>query len=48
MDCLLYTSRYAVAFDDSMTNEQIDFKIANIKAVSYIRIGEEMKAERCV
>lgn len=31
-----------------MTNEQIDFKIANIKAVNYIRIGEEMKAEMIV
>ena len=42
---LVNRNRYAVAFDDSMTNEQIDFKIANIKAVNYIRIGEEMKAE---
>ena len=28
-----------------MTDEQVDAKIANIKAVNYIRIGEEMKAE---
>ena len=42
---LVNRNRYAVAFDDSMTNEQIDFKIANIKAVNYIRIGEEMKVE---
>ena len=45
---LVNRNRYAVAFDDSMTNEQIDFKIANIKAVNYIRIGEEMKAEMIV
>ena len=45
---LIHIYRYAVAFDDSMTNEQIDFKIANIKAVNYIRIGEEMKAEMIV
>ena len=45
---LVNRNRYAVAFDDSMTNEQIDFKIANIKAVNYIRIGEEMKAEMVV
>ena len=45
---LVNRNRYAVAFDDSMTNEQIDFKIANMKAVNYIRIGEEMKAEMVV
>ena len=42
---LVNRNRYAVAFDDCMTDEQIDFKIANIKAVNYVRIGEEMKAE---
>ena len=45
---LVNRTRYAVAFDDSMTNEQIDLKIANIKAVNNIRIGEEMKAEMVV
>jgi acetyl-CoA decarbonylase/synthase complex subunit gamma len=28
-----------------MTDEEVDAKLANIKAVNYIRIGEEMKAE---
>ena len=45
---LVNRNRYAVAFDDSMTNEQIEYKIANIKAVNYIIIGEEMKAEMIV
>ncbi|MEG1311137.1 MAG: acetyl-CoA decarbonylase/synthase complex subunit gamma [Romboutsia sp.] len=42
---LVNRNRYAVAFYESMTNEQIDAKIFNIKNVNYIRIGEEMKAE---
>ncbi len=45
---LVNRNRYAVAFNDAMTNEDIDLKIANIKAVNYIRIGEEMKAEMVV
>ena len=45
---LVNRNRYAVAFNDDMTNEDIDLKIANIKAVNYIRIGEEMKAEMVV
>ncbi len=45
---LINRNRYAVAFCECMTNEEIDMKIANIKAVNYIRIGEEMKAEMVV
>jgi len=42
---LVNRNRYAVAFCECMTNEEVDAKLANIKAVNYIRIGEEMKAE---
>ena len=42
---LVSKNRYAVAFCDCMTDEQVDAKIANIKAVEYERIGEIMKAE---
>lgn len=42
---LINRNRYAVAFCECMTNEEIDAKLANIKAVNYVRIGEEMKAE---
>jgi len=42
---LVSKNRYAVAFCDCMTEEQVDAKIANIKAVEYERIGEIMKAE---
>jgi len=42
---LVNRNRYAVAFCECMTDEQVDAKLANIKAVNYIRIGEEMKAE---
>lgn len=45
---LVNRNRYAVAFTETMTDEQIDLKIANIKAINYIRIGEEMKAEMVV
>lgn len=42
---LVNRNRYAVAFCECMTDEQVDAKLANIKAVDYVRIGEEMKAE---
>lgn len=42
---LVSKNRYAVAFCDCMTEEQVDAKIANIKAVEYERIGEIMKVE---
>ena len=42
---LVNRNRYAVAFCECMTDEQVDAKLANIKAVNYVRIGEEMKAE---
>lgn len=42
---LVNRNRYAVAFCECMTDEEVDAKLANIKAVNYIRIGEEMKAE---
>lgn len=38
-------NRFAVIFEDSMTVEEIDAKLANIKKVDYVRIGEEMKVE---
>lgn len=42
---LVNKNRYAVAFCDCMTDEEVDAKIANIKAVEYERIGEIMKVE---
>ncbi|MEG0855439.1 MAG: acetyl-CoA decarbonylase/synthase complex subunit gamma [Terrisporobacter sp.] len=42
---LVSKNRFAVAFCDCMTEEQVDAKIANVKAVEYERIGEIMKAE---
>ena len=42
---LVSKNRYAIAFCDRMTEEQVDSKIDNIKAVEYERIGEIMKAE---
>ena len=42
---LVNRNRYAVAFYDSMSEEEVDAKLANMRAVNYIRIGEEMKAE---
>ncbi|MBV7274958.1 acetyl-CoA decarbonylase/synthase complex subunit gamma [Clostridium thailandense] len=38
-------NRFAVAFCDAMEDSAIDEKIAHIKEVNYIRIGEEMRAE---
>ncbi|RNC29609.1 MAG: Corrinoid/iron-sulfur protein large subunit [Candidatus Dichloromethanomonas elyunquensis] len=38
-------NRYAVLFSDEMPQEQIDAKLANMKNVHYVRIGEEMKVE---
>ncbi len=45
---LVNRNRYAISFCGCMSNEQIDAKIANMKAVDYIRIGEEMRAEMVV
>ncbi|RDY24149.1 acetyl-CoA decarbonylase/synthase complex subunit gamma [Romboutsia maritimum] len=45
---LVNKNRYAVAFCECMTDEQIDSKLANMKLVDYIRIGEQMKAEMAV
>ena len=42
---LVSRNRFAVSFCDSMSEEAIDAKIANMKLVDYIRIGEEMKVE---
>ena len=42
---LVNKNRYAVAFSDDMTDEQINAKISNIKEVEYERIGEIMKVE---
>lgn len=42
---LVNKNRFAVAFCDCMTEEEVDNKIANIKAVEYERIGEIMKVE---
>ncbi|MEF9991213.1 MAG: acetyl-CoA decarbonylase/synthase complex subunit gamma [Peptostreptococcaceae bacterium] len=42
---LVNRNRYALSFNDSMTEEDIDAKLYNMKVVNYIRIGEEMKVE---
>lgn len=42
---LVNRNRFAVEFCDNMSDEEINNKIENIKAVNYIRIGEEMKVE---
>ncbi|MGL5507610.1 MAG: acetyl-CoA decarbonylase/synthase complex subunit gamma [Paraclostridium sp.] len=42
---LVNRNRFAVEFCDCMTEEQINAKLENIRAVNYIRIGEEMKVE---
>ncbi|MGL5716798.1 MAG: acetyl-CoA decarbonylase/synthase complex subunit gamma [Paraclostridium sp.] len=42
---LVNRNRFAVEFCECMTDEQINEKLENIKAVNYIRIGEEMKVE---
>lgn len=42
---LVSKNRFAVAFCDGMSDEEVEAKIANIKAVEYERIGEIMKAE---
>lgn len=41
----LNRNRFAVEFCDCMTEDEINSKLENIKAVNYIRIGEEMKIE---
>lgn len=41
----LNRNRFAVEFCDCMTEDEINSKLENIKAVNYIRIGEEMKVE---
>ena len=41
----LSRNRYAVQFSDELSMEEIDSKIANMKLVDYIRIGEEMRVE---
>jgi len=38
-------NRFAVLLSDAMPQEQINAKIANMKNVDYIRIGEEMRVE---
>ncbi|SDK76721.1 acetyl-CoA decarbonylase/synthase complex subunit gamma [Natronincola ferrireducens] len=38
-------NRFAVIFTDAMTEEEIDGKLANIKKVNYVRIGENMGVE---
>ena len=42
---LVSKNRYAIAFCDCMTEEEVASKIANIHKVEYERIGEVMKAE---
>ena len=41
----LNKNRFAVELCDCMTEDEINSKLENIKAVNYIRIGEEMKVE---
>ncbi|SHH24914.1 acetyl-CoA decarbonylase/synthase complex subunit gamma [Tepidibacter thalassicus] len=38
-------NRFAVLLSDSMSDEEINAKIENMKKVNYVRIGEEMKIE---
>lgn len=38
-------NRFALLFSDSMTDEEVEIKLNNIKKVDYVRIGEEMKVE---
>lgn len=45
---LVNRNRFAVAFCDCMSEETIDAKLANMKMVNYVRIGEEMKVEIAV
>lgn len=42
---LINRNRFAVEFCDCMSEEEVNKKLENIKAVNYIRIGEEMKVE---
>ncbi|WP_250673666.1 acetyl-CoA decarbonylase/synthase complex subunit gamma [Paraclostridium ghonii] len=42
---LVNRNRFAVEFCDFMTEDEINSKLENIKAVNYVRIGEEMKVE---
>lgn len=42
---LVSKSLFAVQFSDSLTDEVIDAKIANITKVDYVRIGEEMRVD---
>ena len=42
---LVNRNRFAVNFCSCMSDEEINNKLENIKAVNYIRIGEEMKVE---
>ncbi|WP_373599604.1 acetyl-CoA decarbonylase/synthase complex subunit gamma [Paraclostridium bifermentans] len=42
---LVNRNRFAVEFCDCMSEEEVNKKLENIKAVNYIRIGEEMKVE---
>ncbi|MCC0656654.1 acetyl-CoA decarbonylase/synthase complex subunit gamma [Clostridioides sp. ES-S-0123-01] len=45
---LVSRNRYAVSFCTCMSDEAVDAKIANMKKVDYIRIGEQMKVEMVV
>ena len=42
---LVSRNRFAVQFCDGMSEEAVNDKIANMKLVDYVRIGEEMKVE---
>ncbi len=42
---LVNRNRFAVLFSDAMSDEAVAAKIENMKKVSYVRIGEEMKVE---
>ncbi|HGM3506775.1 TPA: acetyl-CoA decarbonylase/synthase complex subunit gamma [Clostridioides difficile] len=45
---LVSRNRYAVSFCTCMNDEAVDAKIANMKKVDYVRIGEQMKVEMAV
>ena len=45
---LVSRNRYAVSFCTCMSDEAVDAKIANMKKVDYVRIGEQMKVEMAV
>jgi len=41
----VHKNRYAVLLSDRMSKDEVETKIANLKNICYVRIGEEMKVE---